>query len=137
MKYSGPLIAFVAVAAAAAIDQKVSYDGYKVVRIPLANLEEGRAALNLIEEMDLQPWKSPYAAGDFTDLILSPSQIKQFENRYAAASFSGMTVMHEDLGLSIAQENNVTDTYQRMYLDDFPSSLSHESRLTVYEKLDR
>lgn len=127
MKYSGALVTFFTAAAAVAVDQKVSYDGYKVIRIPLANIDDGHAALKLIDDMGLEPWKAPYAGGDFTDLILSPSQLAEFNVR--ASSFSETKVLHEDLGLSIAQENNVTDTYVRKCISI--SSTSPYIQLTV------
>lgn len=110
MKSCALLLAGLATASAVAVDGPTSYDGYKVLRIPLANDNEGRQALKLIDSLGLDVWKYPYESGDFTDVAVAPGQWDKFQ--FQTASFNSMSVMHEDLGLSIAQENNVTDTYE-------------------------
>lgn len=110
MKSCALLLAVLAAASAMAVDGPTSYDGYKVLRIPLANQDEGRLALKLIEELGLDVWKYPFEAGDFADVSVAPSQWDKFQ--FQTSSFGAMSVMHNDLGLSIAQENNVTDSYQ-------------------------
>ncbi|OAQ65367.1 carboxypeptidase [Pochonia chlamydosporia 170] len=80
---------------------KVSYDGYKVFRVPV--MENDVPYLqSLIQRLNLSTWKAP-KRGAFSDIQVAPSQLGAFERAMRGRSFE---VMHEDLGASIADEGN-------------------------------
>lgn len=102
MKSFTLLSAFLASASAAVIQpQRVSYDGYKVYRVSVGKNNIGRIN-DIIEKLNLQTWKSAKKAGSFADIVVHPSQLEAFNKETFDLK---PVVMHEDLGVSIAEES--------------------------------
>jgi hypothetical protein len=105
MKYRMLVSSLFATLASAAIvpkaPMKVSYDGYKVVRLAVGH-DDVEAVNELITGLDLTTWKGAPRAGAFADIVVAPEKIAQFDQK--AAGFN-TTIMHEDLGASIAEES--------------------------------
>jgi murein tripeptide amidase MpaA len=101
MKAFATVAAFVAAVSAAAVPAApVSYDGYKVFRVPVG---ESAAPIDaVIEKLDLQTWEYSRKPGSFADLVVSPEKLDLFEKE---AANLGAVTMHEDLGVSIAEES--------------------------------
>ncbi|KAI2081902.1 hypothetical protein LOZ36_006102 [Ophidiomyces ophidiicola] len=78
----------------------VDYTGYKVVRIPTEEANYAKV-LDVIENLKLETWKYPKAAGNNADIVIPPGQIAAFD---AAISGLRTEIMHEDLGASISSE---------------------------------
>lgn len=93
---------------ASAVHAQESYSGYKVFRVPAENDEAASELQNLLSTLNLDTWKSPKKAGAFADIVVPPEKLTDFENLLGGKD---RTVMHEDLGLSIADEAKF-DTYQ-------------------------
>jgi hypothetical protein len=94
---------------------KVSYDGAKAIRIPTG--EDVTPVLDIIDKLSLPTWKGiangvPVANSN-VDLVVPADKVAEFDQMV-----SGMTteVMHEDLGLSIAEEGNM-----EAYAGEFPN----------------
>ena len=92
MKFT--LVAFVLPALVSAValeSRKVSYDGYKVVRV-----QTSPKVNKLIADHQLPTWNGRPEDTDFADVVIPPG----------SDIFKGMKVevMHDDLGASIAQE---------------------------------
>ena len=86
---------------ASAVHAQDSYSGYKVFRVPAENDEVASEVQNLLSTLNLDTWKSPKKAGAFADVVVPPEKLADFENLLGDKS---RTVMHDDLGLSIADE---------------------------------
>ncbi|KAJ9136841.1 Zinc carboxypeptidase [Pleurostoma richardsiae] len=82
---------------------KISYDGYKVVRVPVGT--DASKITDIVSELQLKTWKGAPRAGAFADIVVPPSQAAAFAN-----AISGMDAitMHENLGQSIAEESDFT-----------------------------
>lgn len=85
---------------------KVSYDGAKAMRIPVG--EDVTPLLGVIETLGLQTWKGmsngvPIPNGHI-DLVVPADKVAAFDEM---TSSMNTEVMHEDLGLSIAEEGNM------------------------------
>jgi carboxypeptidase A4 len=85
---------------------KVSYDGAKAMRIPVG--EDVTPLLDVIEKLSLPTWKG-MAKGvpipnSHVDLVVPADKVAEFEELTADMKTE---VMHEDLGLSIAEEGNM------------------------------
>lgn len=92
----------VALAAATAVPvKKVSYDGYKVVRVNTGNHVDKVA--EIIDSLGLTTWKGAPKANSHSDIVVPPSKVAAFD---AAVADLSSTVMHEDLGASIAAESD-------------------------------
>jgi hypothetical protein len=88
-------------ASAATAATAVSYDGYKVVRVAVG---DNVAKLNgIIAKLGLDTWKGRPKAGSFADIVVPPNQIPAFD---AETSEMDVTIMHPDLGASIAAESD-------------------------------
>jgi len=99
MKFLLAGLASLTLTSAIAAPKKVSYDGWKTYRI---NVGSDRAALKeTVETLKLGTWKGSVDTSDIVDVVVPPTQIKEFQAK--AQSFKA-TVMHEDLGASIAEE---------------------------------
>lgn len=83
----------------------VSYDGYKVVRLPVG--PNASKLTEIISTLGLSTWKGAPRANSFADIVVSPSQAAAFEE--ATADYDAV-VMHEDLGASIAAESSEVDS---------------------------
>lgn len=79
-------------AAVVASSQKVSYDGFRVLRV-----KTSPEVIHLIKSYSLQTWSGEPEKTEYADVLVPPG---------SAALFSGIAneVMHEDLGDSIAKE---------------------------------
>ncbi|KAL7797371.1 hypothetical protein V8C37DRAFT_308495 [Trichoderma ceciliae] len=101
MKSFTLLSAFLASASAAVLQpQKVSYDGYKVFRVSVEKNNIGHIN-DIIDRLNLQTWKPAKKAGSFADIVVHPSQLEAFHKE---ALDLKPVLMHEDLGVSIAEE---------------------------------
>jgi carboxypeptidase A4 len=110
MKFIGVALASLGLASAATVTKKVSYDDWKVYRM---NVASNSAKVNdVVSKLDLQLWKGKPSSSDVVDVMVPPSQIKDFE---ASTSDVETRVMHDNLGLSIADE----DTFS-VYAGNFP-----------------
>lgn len=123
MKFIGVALASLGLASAATVTKKISYDDWKVYRI---NVGSNAAKVNdVVSKFDLQLWKGKPASSDVVDVMVPPSQIKDFE---ASTSDVETRVMHDNLGLSIADE----DTFS-VYAGNFPRLRSNiDKMLTGY-----
>ncbi|KAH7152003.1 hypothetical protein B0J13DRAFT_439118 [Dactylonectria estremocensis] len=94
------------VAAAPSVEGK-SYDGYKVFRVKThgdpSSIEDKLSALSYEE------WAHEHL---FIDVVVAPDQLDSFE-----ALGLDSSVMHEDLGDSIAAESSTTQTWKRQAND--------------------
>ena len=82
---------FISLACAIAVPGKVSYDGYKVVR-----LHSSAQIKSMIQGLALKTWNGAAKDDGEVDVVIPPS----------VHAFDGMDmeVMHENLGASIAEE---------------------------------
>ncbi|KFA72564.1 hypothetical protein S40288_06867 [Stachybotrys chartarum IBT 40288] len=87
---------------AAASASAVSYDGYKVYRVPVGESADDINAL--VSRLGLDTWENSGLPGSFADVVVAPDQIEIWEQESAGL---GAEVMHEDLGASIAEESAV------------------------------
>lgn len=87
---------------AAASASAVSYDGYKVYRVPVGESADDINAL--VSRLGLDTWENSGLPGTFADVVVAPDQIEIWEQESAGL---GAEVMHEDLGASIAEESAV------------------------------
>lgn len=105
MKFS-PLLRLLP-AASIATAGKVSYDGAKAIRIPVG--EDVTQVMSVIHELDLPVWKGLAqgvpAPNSHVDIVVPASKVAEFEDLTSSITTE---VMHEDLGLSIAEEGIVT-----------------------------
>jgi hypothetical protein len=96
---------FAAGLAAEALAKRVSYDGSKVVRIPVG--EDVTPLYDIISKLKLPTWKGvgkdgvPIAGGH-VDLVVPANKISRFE---ALTKNIAVEVMHEDLGAAISAES--------------------------------
>lgn len=103
MKYLAALLTiFAGASAAATTEPVVSYDGYKVFRVPVATKQFAATLDKLSTTLGLSMWKPAYEAGDHADIAVPPTMLGVFQSKVAGLN---LEVMHEDLGKSIAQEN--------------------------------
>jgi hypothetical protein len=87
-------------AAAVAKPEKVSYDGYKVVRVAVG---DQLAKINdVVSSLGLATWKGAPRAGAFADIVVPPTKLGAFTEKVAGLD---VLTMHEDLGASIAEES--------------------------------
>jgi|SRR3569833_67328 len=104
MKIEGiaSLSCFLAVAIAAALrEQKVSYDGYKVVRVSVG--DELSHINDIVAELGLTTWKGAPKANSPADIVVPPAQVAAFHSRIDGLE---AVTMHEDLGASMKAEGS-------------------------------
>lgn len=86
---------------------KVSYEGAQAIRIPVGN--DVTPLRNIIRELSLPTWKGMKAGiikpNTDVDLVVPADKLEEFIN---ATSTMNTHVMHENLGLSIANEGMTT-----------------------------
>ena len=97
----------VALASAAAVQPKVDYDGYKVVRLGVGNKVD--VVNNLIDTLSLSSWTGHARENGLIDLVVPPAHVDAFT---AATHGMHTEVMHENLGVSIAAEAHY-DPFER------------------------
>ncbi|KAJ8116376.1 hypothetical protein OPT61_g2182 [Boeremia exigua] len=103
MKLLGVALASLGLVSAASVSnkQKVAYDDWKVFRVNgTSNTAKFQEVVN---KLQLDVWKGKPASGDVVDVSVAPEQLSAFE---AATKGFSTRVMHENLGASIADENN-------------------------------
>ncbi|KAF1840089.1 uncharacterized protein K460DRAFT_371306 [Cucurbitaria berberidis CBS 394.84] len=101
MKFLGVTLASLGLASAASVTKKVSYDDWKVYRV---NVGSNTAKFNdVVSKLQLETWKGKPASSDVVDVMVPPSQISDF-----VTSTEGIEtrIMHENLGVSIADEES-------------------------------
>jgi carboxypeptidase A4 len=100
MKYLGITLASLGLVSAASVAKKVDYADWKVYRVNVgANADK---VSKMMSKMQLEPWKGKPATSDVVDVMVSPSQLTEFE---AETQDIETNVMHENLGASIEEEN--------------------------------
>ncbi|KAF2438513.1 carboxypeptidase A1 precursor [Karstenula rhodostoma CBS 690.94] len=105
MKFLAPLLATFGLASAAAVNSKVSYDGWKVYRVTVG--DDSSKLSSVMNKLQLSTWKGKVGHSSVVDIPVPPLQTLQFES--GIQGYSSL-VMHEDLGASIAQEE-IFETY--------------------------
>ncbi|CAO2652034.1 Nn.00g003170.m01.CDS01 [Neocucurbitaria sp. VM-36] len=101
MKFLGVTLASLGLASAATVTKKVTYDDWKVYRV---NVGSNTAKFNdLVSKLQLETWKGKPASSDVVDVMVPPSQVLDFETSTEGIETK---VMHENLGLSIADEES-------------------------------
>ncbi|KAL1799192.1 hypothetical protein ACET3X_003229 [Alternaria dauci] len=99
MKFLNVTLASLGLASAASVTKKVSYDDWKVYRV---NVGSNSAKIdNVMSKLQLELWKGNPASSDVVDVMVPPSVVKDFE---ASTEDIETKVMHDNLGLSIADE---------------------------------
>ncbi|WEW55768.1 hypothetical protein PRK78_001201 [Emydomyces testavorans] len=78
----------------------VSYNGYKVVRIPTEGSNYAKV-VDVIDTLKLSTWKYPKHAGSNADIVIPPEQLSEFNKAIAGLKTE---IMHEDLGAAIEAE---------------------------------
>lgn len=81
-------------------DRQVSYEGYGVYRVPVG--DDVSKVTGLIEDLGLETWKSVKKAGTHADVVVPPEKLSAFKQQ--TAGIEGVEVMHENLAVSIAAE---------------------------------
>ena len=80
--------------------RKVTYDGYKVVRLPVGM--DASKVTGIVNKLGLSTWKGAPKAGYMADIVVAPEKFDDFTK---ATEGMELTVMHENLGQSIAAES--------------------------------
>lgn len=109
MKFLAPLLATLGLASAAAVNSKVTYDGWKVYRVTVG--DDSSKLSSVMSKLQLSTWKGKVGHSSVVDIPVPPLQTLEFES--GINGYSSL-VMHEDLGASIAQEE-VFETYACIY----------------------
>lgn len=78
-----------------------SYSGFKVFRLSVG--QDVAKVSSIIEKLDLTTWMGGPRAGKHADIVVPPAQVAAF--KAATAGMESFT-MHEDLGLSIDDQNS-------------------------------
>lgn len=97
----GLLLSAVSLASAITSPERVSYDGYKAVRVAVG--DDASRVTDLIDRMSLQVWKGIKKGRTHVDVVVAPDQLSEFED--ATADLDTL-IMHTDLGASIKEEAN-------------------------------
>jgi carboxypeptidase A4 len=115
MKFVSVALASLGLVSAATVTKKVSYDDWKVYRI---NVGSNADKVNdVVSKFNLQLWKGKPSTSSVVDVMVPPTQIKDFE---ASTGDIETKIMHDNLGLSIADE----DTFS-VYAGNYPSFRSN------------
>lgn len=115
MKLLLSLYSLLGLASAAALQsRKVSYDGFKVVRVPVGM--DASKVTDIVSKLGLSTWKGAPQAGRFADIVVSPDRLDDFTK---ATQGMEVEVMHENLGESIAQESEFP-AFSGIYQASFP-----------------
>ncbi|KAF2807181.1 uncharacterized protein BDZ99DRAFT_465111 [Mytilinidion resinicola] len=103
MKFLTLALASAALASAVSVPAKITYDGFKVYRVSVGS--NVAAVKSIMSKLQLESWTGRPKANGFVDLMVPPTQVENFEADTADLSIQ---LMHEDLGLSIADEGQVS-----------------------------
>lgn len=79
---------------------EATYDGVKVLRVPLHGEAEVAKMEALIKDLDLDTWSDFIVASAPVDVLVPSAQAAAFD-----AAFKDYTVIHEDLGAAIKEES--------------------------------
>lgn len=109
MKFLAISLAALGLASAAAVNNKVSYDGYKVFRVTVGDSAAKLSAV--MDKLQLSTWKGKVGVSKVVDVVVPPAHVLEFQ---AATQGINTLVMHEDVGASIAQDE-ILETYACMY----------------------
>lgn len=115
MKTTAALFGLLASASAAAVTNKVSYDGYKVFRVGTVDQAAVDHLKSVSEKLGLQRWEAPLVPGAYNDFAVAPHQLEQFNKLVGDLK---PKVMHEDLGHSISQESAPSTYAGKHFLGD-------------------
>ncbi|PSN72161.1 hypothetical protein BS50DRAFT_244268 [Corynespora cassiicola Philippines] len=101
MKIAGIALASLGLASAATVQKRASYDNWKVYRV---NVGDKSAKLSeLVDSLQLETWKGKASSSKVVDVMVPPTSVDKFEE-----SDLDVELMHENLGLSIADEESFT-----------------------------
>lgn len=101
MKFLSVTLATVGLVSAASVTKKVSYDDWKVYRVNIGSNTD--KFTDVVNKLQLETWKGKPATSNVVDVMVPPSQVADFE---ASTEDIETEVMHENLGLSIADEQS-------------------------------
>ena len=93
-------------------ERKVSYDGYKVLRVAVG--DDASLIKDIVAELSLTTWKGAPKANAPADIVVPPEQISAFHSRIAEINVTTLSTMHEDLGAAMAEESSF-ETYAGAY----------------------
>ncbi|KAJ4290567.1 hypothetical protein N0V90_010784 [Kalmusia sp. IMI 367209] len=127
MKFFAISLATLGLASAAAVDSKVSYDGWKVFRVTVG--ENSAKLSSVMEKLQLSTWKGKVATSKVVDVVVPPAHVLEFQ---ASTQGYNTLVMHEDLGASIAQEE-VFETYASDFAAAAPNATWFNAYHTIAE----
>jgi predicted secreted hydrolase len=120
MKLLNVTLASLGLASAASVTKKVSYDDWKVYRV---NVGSNAAKLdNVMSKLQLELWKGKPASSDVVDVMVPPTAVKDFE---ASTEDIETKVMHDNLGLSIADEETFSvyaGTWKTVSINLYPKT---------------
>ena len=101
MKFFGIASASLGLASAASVIKKANYDDWKVYRV---NVGSNAAKVDsILSKLQLELWKGKPASSAVIDVMVPPSVAEEFE---ASTEDIETEVMHDNLGLSIADEES-------------------------------
>lgn len=116
MKIAGIALASLGLASAATVQKRASYDNWKVYRV---NVGDKSAKLSeLVDSLQLETWKGKASSSKVVDVMVPPTSVDKFEE-----SDLDVELMHENLGLSIADEESFT-----VYAGIHPTTISMQTR---------
>ncbi|KAF2650456.1 hypothetical protein K491DRAFT_608767 [Lophiostoma macrostomum CBS 122681] len=98
MRFFALHLASLGLASAAAVNTKVTYDGWKVYRV---NVADNAKFSTLVSDLGLATWKGRPETSDVVDVMVSPSQLEAWGQ---AAEGLETQVMHDNLGEAVAAE---------------------------------
>lgn len=94
---------FALAAAHRVLGQRTSYEGHKVFRMIPASAHFVQNFTSLSSDLDLSVWKQPGEAGNFADVDVPPSVLREFKER--SKGWAELQVMHHNLQSSIDTES--------------------------------
>lgn len=101
MKLLSLTLASLGLASAATVVRPVSYDGWKVYRVVVG--DNSAKLSEVMSKLQLKTWKGKVETSDVVDVVVPPTQIEAFVSSTEALNTK---LMHDDLGVSIAEETN-------------------------------
>lgn len=91
---------------AAVSTAKVSYDGFKVYRLPAETETSILEIEKIVSSLELETWKMPRKTGTYADVVVPPGKLAEFQSLVEGKN---ALVMHENLADSIEQESTSAD----------------------------
>ncbi|KAI4169160.1 MAG: hypothetical protein LQ343_005905 [Gyalolechia ehrenbergii] len=83
------------------VPRKANYDGYRVVRLQVG--DDSSKVKNIIQQLSLSTWNGAPKDNSEVDVVVPADKFSEFESSTAGLNSS---IMHEDLGASIAKETD-------------------------------